>query len=99
MKSSDCKHQDWEVMSTNTFGFGQCKICNKEINIQILFNNLRIEMQSLIKLANALNKTLDNWTELKQQVNFILNNNQNLHERRFFQLNKLFQDFYIGPKS
>lgn len=42
---TDCDHKNWEVTSDCPRTCGHCNDCGKDINIAILFDNLRKRME------------------------------------------------------
>ena len=46
---TDCKHKHFSVLCYNRIGYGQCLDCNKEINLNILFNGLITRIETVIQ--------------------------------------------------
>lgn len=48
MSEEECKHENWTVLGSNVIGDGHCKDCGKDVGLDVLFNNLKERMETLI---------------------------------------------------
>jgi hypothetical protein len=46
---SECKHEDWEVGLNDVMGCGHCRICGKQMRLNVLFDDLRKRMEETVK--------------------------------------------------
>ncbi len=51
---SECKHENWQIIGSEPLGLGTCNDCGKEINLKVLFNNLKDRMVEAIRCTVAL---------------------------------------------
>ena len=43
-----CNHKNWQVTLDCKIGNGYCLDCKKEVNLSVLFNNLKERMEMII---------------------------------------------------
>lgn len=54
METTECRHEHWVFLGSNTFRFGQCHDCGKEIPMHILLNNWHELVDERLRKLEAL---------------------------------------------